>query len=546
MKRFTALAVAIVMGICTWAQERAIRPLDVPMSFSGTYGELRHDHFHSGLDWSVGGKQGDPIHAIKSGYISRVTVSPWGYGNGIYVTHPDGTTSVYGHMQGFTEAIARLVEEEQYANESFNVNLLFGPDDFPVKQGDVIGRVGNTGSSFGPHLHLEIRDTESDVSMNSISHGVYKPVDKSTPFFHRVCFYGLSEDPVEDSWRIHNFRNPSSVRDTVRLPHRSYVAMDVTDRQEGTASKLAVEEYRVLLDDTLLFSFKVGDMPSARGRYIKSMIEFGESRNGGRDMVKSRVDPNNLLLDRIECHNDGVIVLDDDGVHSIRLEAVDEHGNRAVLRYRVRRDDGIRPPERDTTVSSSPWIWFTQNGVTDGSMAYFLPAGALYNNINFTWRKVSGPDPSRGIVSDVWEIGSPDIPLQMSGELEIEADIPEGLEEKAYMARYGKTLASSGVQVGFGTYCVAVDTVPPTMTFLGNKGQIVSGSTIRIRVADNASGVASARVEIDGKWYLSMLKGDVISLELKENRLKRGKHEIDVTVTDICGNEASETRTFSY
>ena len=233
-------------------------------------------------------------------------------------------------------------------------------------------------------------------------------------------------------------------------------------------------------------------------------------------------------------------------MHSIRLDAVDEHGNRAVLRYRVRRDDGIRPPERDTTVSSSPWIWFTQNGVTDGSMAYFLPAGALYNNINFTWRKVSGPDPSRGIVSDVWEIGSPDIPLQMSGELEIEADIPEGLEEKAYMARYGKTLASSGVQVGFGTYCVAVDTVPPTMTFLGNKGQIVSGSTIRIRVADNASGVASARVEIDGKWYLSMLKGDVISLELKENRLKRGKHEINVTVTDICGNEASETRTFSY
>lgn len=546
MKRFTALVVAIVMGICTWAQERAIRPLDVPMSFSGTYGELRHDHFHSGLDWSVGGKQGDPIHAIKSGYISRVTVSPWGYGNGIYVTHPDGTTSVYGHMQGYTEAIARRVEEEQYANETFNVNLLFGPDDFPVRQGDVIGRVGNTGSSFGPHLHLEIRDTESDVSMNSISHGVYKPVDKSIPLFHRVCFYGLSEDPVEDSWRIHNFRNPSSVRDTVRLPHRSYVAMDVTDRQEGTASKLAVEEYRVLLDDTLLFSFKVGDMPSARGRYIKSLIEFGESRSGGRDMVKSRVDPNNFLLDRIECHNDGVIVLDDDAVHSLRLEAVDEHGNRAVLRYRVRRDDGIRPPERDTTVLSSPWIWFTQNGVTDGSMAYFLPAGALYNNINFTWRKVSGPDPSRGIVSDVWEIGSPDIPLQMSGELEIEADIPEGLEEKAYMARYGKTLASSGVQVGFGTYCVAVDTVPPTMTFLGNKGQIVSGSTIRIRVADNASGVASARVEIDGKWYLSMLKGDVISLELKENRLKRGKHEINVTVTDICGNEASETRTFSY
>ena len=187
-----------------------------------------------------------------------------------------------------------------------------------------------------------------------------------------------------------------------------------------------------------------------------------------------------------------------------------------------------------------------QNMVSDGAMTYYLPAGALYNHINFTWKKIADPDPARGIVSEVWQIGSPDIPLQMPGELEIAADIPEGLEEKAYMANYGTTLSQAGVQVRFGTYCVAVDTVAPTIQFLGNKGQIVSGNTIRIRVRDEASGVADARVEIDGKWYLSMLKGSTVSLELKEARIRRGKHQLKILVTDNCGNESSETREFSY
>ena len=185
MKQSLAVVVALVWCVSAWAQEKAIRPLDVPMSFSGTYGELRHDHFHGGLDWRVGGKVGDDIHAIKSGYISRVSVSPYGYGNGIYITHPDGTTSVYGHLLRFCDKVARRVEEEQYAQESFSVNLTFGPEDFPVRQGEVIGQVGNTGSSAGPHLHMEIRDTEQDIPLNYLSRGVYKPTDKTAPQCHR-------------------------------------------------------------------------------------------------------------------------------------------------------------------------------------------------------------------------------------------------------------------------------------------------------------------------------------------------------------------------
>lgn len=546
MKRLAGWVIALVLSAGAWAQERPVKPIDVPMSFSGTYGELRHDHFHGGLDWRVGGQVGDPIHAIKSGYVSRVSVSPWGYGNGIYLTHPDGTVSVYGHLLEFRADIAKRVEEAQYAQERYSVNLTFGPEDIPVNQGDVIGRVGNTGSSAGPHLHMEIRDAEKDMPLNYISSGCYKPVDKTAPQFHRVCFYGLDDSPIPQTWRVHNLRKPTEVRDTLRLPARSYVCVDATDRQEGTGSKLAVEEYRVLLDDSLMFAFKVGDIGFEEGRYIKSLIQYGESRRGGRDLVKSRVDPNNLLASHIESRGDGVFVLGDDAVHTVRIEAVDEHGNRASVRYRVRRDEAMQAPSADSSLVSLPWLWYIQNGVSDSTMTYMLPAGALYNNINFTYRCIGGPDPARGIWSDIWQIGDPDIPLQMPGALEITADIPEELEGKAYMANYGKTLSYAGVNVRFGTYCVAVDTMAPSIQFLAKKGEIVSGNAIRIRVRDEASGVESTRVEIDGNWYLSMYKRDIVTLELDEARLGRGKHTITLTAVDQCGNEAYETREFTF
>jgi len=184
--------------------------------------------------------------------------------------------------------------------------------------------------------------------------------------------------------------------------------------------------------------------------------------------------------------------------------------------------------------------------VTDSTMSYYLPAGALCDNIYFTWKKVAGPDPARGIVSDVWQIGSPDVPLMRAGALEIAADVPAELEGKAYMANYGRTLSYSGVNVRFGTYCVAIDTIAPSIQFVERKKNIVDGSRIRIRVRDDASGIETARVEIDGKWYLSMLRSGVVSLELKPERLRHGKHAIKVIVTDICGNESHETREFSY
>ena len=143
-------------------------PFDFPVLFSGNFAELRSNHFHGGVDFKTQGVINKPIHAPADGYISRVTVSGGGYGNALYVTHYNGYTTVYGHLESFTDDIARVVRDEQYAGESFVVDLSFNQNDYPVRRGDVIAMSGNTGYSFGPHLHFEVRTNESNELVNPL------------------------------------------------------------------------------------------------------------------------------------------------------------------------------------------------------------------------------------------------------------------------------------------------------------------------------------------------------------------------------------------
>lgn len=523
--KYTTLILSLLVSMTMLAQEKAVKPLDVPMSFSGTYGELRHDHFHGGLDFRVGGKVGDEIHAIKSGYISRVTVSPWGYGNGMYLKHPDGTMSVYGHMLEFREDIAELVKKEQYKNESFSISLDFGPLDFPVKQGEILGKVGSTGSSAGPHLHMEVRDS-LNVPLNYLSMGYYKVQDNLGPHFSRVAFYGYDSLPVPSTYKICMIDNPAKHTEDVMLPELSYVAVDAHDMQNGTTGKLAVEEYRVFLDGKQIFRFKVGNVGFDEGRYLKSLAQWGEK---GADLIKTAVDPANLLSHKVDTLDGGIIKLEDYDAHNLSLEAYDEHGNKSVCKITLRRDDSIEAPQKDTTFHYLFWLWHQPNYLKTDSLTYILPAGSLFNSLNFRWKKIAVENPASGRYSATWTIGG-DAPLRSAGKLRIGCDVPEELQSKAYIAseNFGYVGPLEGATAGFGTYMVAVDQDPPVIRM---------DKYSRILVGDKKSGLKEVNVYIDGKWHLSMLKRGIVTI-LDKKSIPPGQRKLKVVATDMCDNEA--------
>lgn len=542
------------------AQELPVSPLNLPISFAGTYGELRHDHFHSGFDFRVGGKVGDPVHSIKSGYVSRISVSTTGYGNGLYINHYDGTTSVYGHLLCYSDNLASLVKKAQYEKKSYSVNLIFKEGEIPIAQGEIVGKVGSTGSSVAPHLHLEVRDTKTETPLNFIKRGYYIVNDDLSPVFRKINFYAHCDTlPIPLSGLMRSIKAPVSLSTPISLPHKSYIGIDAIDKQNGTPGRLAVEEYLVTLDGETIFHFKIGEIPFSHDRYIQSTIDYSQSYRGGNDVIKTYVEPGNLLSDRIESKNEGLIVLDDYNPHSLVITVSDIDGNSSSLKYKVVRDDSVGEGciQKPDSISTMPMLWYAPNILINSEISFAVKATSLYNSLYFSYNKVADRDSVNGIWSDVWQMGSPDVPMHNPAFISIKANVPERLRDKATAAFYsdGKLSYAGGYWSGegiflkgrFGTYCVTIDTIAPVITFYERKGSIVTSSNeIIIPLKDNFSGIGKMDVTIDDEWVLfKYLRGRIV-VTLDRERIAKGKHTIVVKVADRCSNEALATRTFTW
>lgn len=530
-------------------------PLEVPMSLSGNYGELRSNHFHAGVDFRVGGVVGAPIYAAAEGYISRVTVSPTGYGNAIYITHPNGYMTVYGHMHCFADEVAEFVRGRQYEQESFRQDISFTPEQFPVKKGQYIGKAGNTGSSGGPHLHFEIRD-EKGQHTDAFARGYYTIKDNLPPIFNNVVFYGLEhKDGIPESYYIGMPKNG-----VINLPEESYVCIDAVDKQDGTNAKLAVSEYKVYLDSDLIFHFTLGEVPSEWGRDINSLIEFKQKVVRGRTYVKSYVEPGNLLQDRIVHKGRGVISLQDTLRHKLRIEVKDIAQNKAVRSYTVKRADSLFVGKLQDTLKDNCAVWFLPNIYSREGFKLGMPVGVLYNSI---FMHIDTLENRITPFAPVWSAGSGRVALRSSVSVGIECSLPDSLVSKAFLAYVynGGKLGYAGGKydpqsrmmkanvLSLGNFTVAVDQVLPVITSTLANNAVVKGSSLVFRIKDDLSGIKGYRVEIDGHWVLAEhdAKTRRVIVQLQHARIKKGvKHSLVFELEDNCGNVARMKRNFTW
>ena len=530
-------------------------PLDVTMSLSGNYGELRSNHFHGGVDFRVGGVVGAPIYAAERGYISRITIGPSGYGNAIYITHPNGYVTVYGHMHCFADHIAEYVRDKQYEKESFRQDLSFTPEQFPVKKGEYIGKAGNTGSSGGPHLHFEIRD-ENNVNTDAFGRGYLKITDNLPPTFRSVVFYGIhNRGGVPESYYI-----GMPKEGYITLPEHSYICIDAVDKQEGTNARLAVSEYKVWLDTDLIYHFTLGEVPGNMGRDINSLIEFKQKVVRGKTYVKSYVEPGNLLQDRIKHSNRGVISLNDTLKHKVKVEVKDIAGNKASKIYTVKRNDALSAAVKADSSQVNFAGWFFHNFYIDKGLKLYIPQGTLYNSIDL---KVDTLPVRITPYAPVWNIASDRIAMRRSASISLECNLPDSLISKAFVAHvYGEGhLGYAGGKydslkkeitanvLSLGKFTVGVDLQAPQITATIANNAIVKGNSIVFRLRDNLSGIKNYRVEIDGHWVLAEhdAKTRRIIIPLQYAKIKRGgKHKLVFKAEDNCGNVSKMERVFTW
>ena len=325
MKKCSFLALLLgFVPMLLMAQEKFPQyrnPLDIPIYLSATFGELRPNHLHAGLDIKTQGVEGKKVYAVADGYVSRIGVSPYGYGNVLYITHYDGYTSVYAHLQRFSGKIATYVKEYQYKHQQFTSQIYPEKNQFPVKQGDLIAYSGNSGGSGGPHLHFEIRHTVSEKPVNPMYFG-YKIEDHVKPLIQGVAVYPVGEKSTLEGgiqpmyFSVDGENGKYSLKDRVSVNANGEVAFGIrTFDQVGTSTnKNGPYLYELFLDDVLAFQVEADSFSYSEPRYVNSLLDYRHYKQKKTSYVRTETDPYNRLH-MIEKRNGTITVEEGDTVN---------------------------------------------------------------------------------------------------------------------------------------------------------------------------------------------------------------------------------------
>lgn len=551
-----AQAAGAAQGKAVYGAEYYRSPVGFAIQLAGNVGEIRSGHFHTGLDIRALQGPGSPVYAAADGFVSRVGVSPTGYGHVLYITHPNGETSVYGHLESFEPRIARWVRSQQYAKRSFRVDLYPASGQFPVKQGERIAALGNTGSSGGPHLHFEIRDAYGRPR-NLIAEGVFNVPDRIPPTVSRVLLYEIDSVAGAPRRRLRQAVAVRTLPDGTTQPEDSvltlhgpgYLAYEVIDYKDGRSNTMGVYSLRQAVDGGRHFSFRLDRIDFATTGYVAAFVDYPENRCARRTSVlRAYVSPNNRLANygperRL---GDGTIRVADSAGRRVETVIRDDAGNATTLRFTIVRGEPM--PEAEEPQGRGVMWWSGAQFRLPGATVD-IPGRALYESMVLE----AAQDMVAG--RPVVRIGSEDVPLQRAATISLAADsVPASLRSKLVVVSVDDRGRLSNVGGGWeaerrrvvarskrlGCFAVAADTLAPVVTGVyASEGRIPAGETVRWRATDDLSGIVRYSLTVDGRWELLAWDPKSRTLEYVPQRAAAGaetRHRLVLTVGDAKGN----------
>lgn len=534
-----------------------IAPVEIPMLLSGNVGEIRSNHFHSGIDIKTQGVVGKNILAAADGYVSRISVSPTGYGKALYINHPNGTTTVYAHLDRFNDKIGDYVRDAQYRRKSFAVELYPKSGDIAVTQGEIIAFSGNSGSSGGPHLHYEIRDQATQDPLNVLSAGFLKGIkdDIAPQFFHVWVIHvdtvqGVPVHRVQGKYPVVQSEGRYTVEGEGPIPFATpgYFAVEVIDTKNGASNTMGLSRLSQSIDGDQNFGIEIDRFSFATTRHINSMVHYKLHKSARYEVYRSYVAPNNELPVYQGVKNRGIIRLTDTLPHSVEVLIEDDSQNRSLLSFRIQEN----APKSSDLPEGIPVYCDKVNTYDSSTLGLNIPYGVLYEDdlllVDIKEESLGGAYSS---VCKVEMLSG--IPLQRALTIRIRPDgLPPRLQPKACLASRGSRGQPvyeggtwergyvTGTTRTYGDYYVAVDSIPPRLEPNFQRGSDLTNQRgLSLIMRDNFSGIASWTVEIDGEWVLFDYDAKTHTLRhwFRDARYERGKrHKLKATATDKKGN----------
>jgi len=536
------------------------QPLDIqPPALAGSFGELRANHLHSGLDFRTNQRTGYPVYAVADGEVARLRVQNSGFGLALYIRHADGFTSVYGHLSRFSPKIARIVKDVQYRQKSYEIDESPTEMRLPVKKGEVIAYSGNTGSSGGPHLHFELRDTKTETTINAQLLGMQIP-DHVPPVISALYVYRLNGLPFSEFTPKQYFRLSGGSgkyqlyqTPTIHLSGEVGFGLVTTDRHDGQSGLNGVYAIELEVDGQVVFTSAVERFNFENSRGINAHIDYATFQKTKQSIQKSFVDPGNPLQIYSHLVNNGRLRFEDGKLHHLRYTVSDVAGNKSSLEFNVLADPkAVIPSPKQPDGTLFPFGQANEFSTSDIKVS--IPKGSLYNDLNFVYKKLARP--AQGAFSEQHQVQDKLTPLHQGFDLWIKADsslIP--FQQKALIVNSSGVSQDGQFENGyvkahpatFGTFYIAIDTLPPAISPVNlTEGIHLNGQAkMSFRISDKLSGIKSFNGYIDGKWVLMEFDAKTGNLwhSFDENTAA-GKHQFELLVSDRKDNLKRYTLTF--
>lgn len=518
-------------------------PVNYPISLAGNFGEPRPNHFHGGIDVRTGGVEGKPIFSVAEGYVSRVTVGLYGFGNAVYVTHPGGYTSVYCHLKKFAPQLAVLVRKWQYNNEAYVADVRLKPYDFPVAQGQLIAISGNTGSSQAPHLHLEFHDTRTWAMLDPLDFLKQYITDTTKPMAHAFMAYPQEGEGVfcgGSSKQSFPFTGYNLTREFTAWGKVGF-GIWANDYMEGAYNRYGIRNTQLKVDGRIVFEADVDNIPMACNRMVNSWGDYNHYCRYNVWYMKSFVEPGNTLP-VLRAEQRGIVDFCEERDYNLEYALTDIFGNQQKYSFTVKGRRQTLPGKRTKDITRM-LRWDRVNSYQMPGAHLIVIKNMLPDNVELGTKIERRPS----ALSDAYTFYNSSYPLFGWASLSLRLNKKVEHPEKLYIqCNYGVTRYNGGSyndgwvtgqmrELG-ATYEIGYDNEAPVINPVS-----LSGDVLTLGVYDAKSGIRSWRGYIDGSFVLfeQVPKSPWIRCDMRNTPLLRkgDMRNLKIVAEDNCGNQ---------